>query len=267
MKKRIESGNAYGHSWLALERAVLKLSRAGWQVFCIDIIPWHNVSLCFCLQIVISIRHFRVRPGLCIKTRLSAQPLIWKWFFILMQIKLISTRKVEHLASFWKWGFWNSEVAYYITIFFKNVHKTVLIVSHSSTENKPPIFNAYSLIFKSWVSSHYFYFEFILTPLHRLLILPLRPRMWNLQSNSQPGNKMSALKYFRDLSTSHPRHLDRVSSSLKCISPKMFFTSKGIGIPSSDCSEFLFATHTYVKKDGLYCEIWHMNIWTWSFPK
>ena len=43
--------------------------------------------------------HFRVPPGLCIKTRLSAQPLIWKWFFILMQIKLIFTRKVVHLAS------------------------------------------------------------------------------------------------------------------------------------------------------------------------
>ena len=33
-------------------------------------------------------------------------------FLIFMQIKLISTRKVVHLASFWKWGFWNSEVAY-----------------------------------------------------------------------------------------------------------------------------------------------------------
>jgi len=31
------------------------------------------------------IRHFRVPPGLCIKTRLSGQPLIWKWFFIFMQ--------------------------------------------------------------------------------------------------------------------------------------------------------------------------------------
>ena len=29
-----------------------------------------------------------------------------------MQIKLIFTRKVVHLASFWRWGFWNSEVAY-----------------------------------------------------------------------------------------------------------------------------------------------------------
>ena len=49
--------------------------------------------------------NFRVPPGLRLKTRLSAQPLIWKWFFILMQIKLISTRKVVHLASFWKRGF------------------------------------------------------------------------------------------------------------------------------------------------------------------
>ena len=37
--------------------------------------------------------------GLCIKTRLSGQPLIWKGFFILMQIKLIFTRLDMHLAS------------------------------------------------------------------------------------------------------------------------------------------------------------------------
>ena len=119
------------------------------------------------------IGHCRVPPGLCIKTKLSAQPLIQKWFFILMQLQLIFTRKlwnrpfpsskkfhfqneakceifvvkmsficiiiknhfhingfalslalkvrffgtrkwpiVVHLASFWRWGFWNSEVAY-----------------------------------------------------------------------------------------------------------------------------------------------------------
>ena len=51
------------------------------------------------------IGHFRVPPGLCFKTRVGAQPLIWKPFFILMQIKLIFTRKVVHLASFWKGGF------------------------------------------------------------------------------------------------------------------------------------------------------------------
>ena len=46
------------------------------------------------------IGHFRVPPGLCFKTRVGAQPLIWKSFFILMRIKLIFTRKVVHLASF-----------------------------------------------------------------------------------------------------------------------------------------------------------------------
>ena len=29
-----------------------------------------------------------------------------------MQMKLIFARNVLHLASFWKWGFWNSEVAH-----------------------------------------------------------------------------------------------------------------------------------------------------------
>ena len=48
-----------------------------------------------------SLGHFRVPPGLCFKTRVSAQPLKWKSFFI----KLIFTRKLVHLASFWKWRF------------------------------------------------------------------------------------------------------------------------------------------------------------------
>ena len=42
--------------------------------------------------------HFRVPQDLCFKTSLSALPLIWKHFLILMEIKLIFTRKVEHLA-------------------------------------------------------------------------------------------------------------------------------------------------------------------------
>ena len=50
-------------------------------------------------------RPFPSSPGRSFKTRVGAQPLIWKSFFILMQIKLIFTRKVAHLASFWKWGF------------------------------------------------------------------------------------------------------------------------------------------------------------------
>ena len=42
------------------------------------------------------IGHYWVPPGL--RTRLSAQHLIWKWFFILMQIKLIFTWKGSALG-------------------------------------------------------------------------------------------------------------------------------------------------------------------------
>ena len=47
-------------------------------------------DLCFTHQ---ALDHFRVTPGLCIKTRLSAQPLIRKWVFILLQIEIIFTSK------------------------------------------------------------------------------------------------------------------------------------------------------------------------------
>ena len=50
-------------------------------------------------------RPFPSSPGRLNQTRLSTQSLIWKWFFIFMQIKLIFTRKAVHLASFWKCGF------------------------------------------------------------------------------------------------------------------------------------------------------------------
>ena len=51
------------------------------------------------------IGHFQVPPGLCFKTKVGVQPLKWKSFFILMQITLVFTRMVVHLASFWKWEF------------------------------------------------------------------------------------------------------------------------------------------------------------------
>ena len=43
--------------------------------------------------------HFRVPKNLTFKARLSAKPLIWKWSLIMMQIKLIFTTKVSHLAK------------------------------------------------------------------------------------------------------------------------------------------------------------------------
>ena len=51
------------------------------------------------------IRHFRIASSICFKARLSAKLLLWKRFFILLQIKLIFTTKVSHSSSFWKWEF------------------------------------------------------------------------------------------------------------------------------------------------------------------
>ena len=49
-----------------------------------------NALSVFSYDVVIG--HFRVPPGLFFKTRVGAQPLLWKSFFIPMQIKLIFTR-------------------------------------------------------------------------------------------------------------------------------------------------------------------------------
>ena len=73
--------------------------------------------------------HFRVFLGLCVKTRLSAQPLISKWFVILMQIKLISMRKVEYLASFFGTPRWCIR---------KGLKICHLHISHNTTCLPPP---------------------------------------------------------------------------------------------------------------------------------
>ena len=61
-----------------------------------------------------TIGHFLFSPGLCIKTRLGAQPLIWKLFFILMQMKPMHFHKKGcALGVILKVRvFWNSEEAY-----------------------------------------------------------------------------------------------------------------------------------------------------------
>ena len=74
-------------------------------------------ELLSCLIPCLLIGRFRVPPGLCFKTRVGAQPLIWKSFFILMQTKLIFTRKVVHLKPhFESEGFWNSEIKWPIDL-------------------------------------------------------------------------------------------------------------------------------------------------------
>ena len=46
--------------------------------------------------------------SLCFKARLSAKPLIWKWFCILTQIRLIFIHLAIILASFWKREFFHN---------------------------------------------------------------------------------------------------------------------------------------------------------------
>ena len=60
--------------------------------------------------------HFRVATSLCFKARLSEKPLMWKSFFILMQMQLIFTTKILHLPLCWKWEFLElrNNITYYL---------------------------------------------------------------------------------------------------------------------------------------------------------
>ena len=100
--------------------------------------------------------HFRVALSLCFKAKLSAKPLILKWFFyILMQIKLIFRRKVFHLASLWKREFLelgNGQLS--IQIFFgpclwhdDHVHRVRWSRKHGSLNQT----NLYSELYFEWI--------------------------------------------------------------------------------------------------------------------
>ena len=66
-----------------------------------------------CAKSAILYRPFPSSPGPLYQNEVKCSAFDMEKCFILMQIKLIFTRKVVHLASFWKWGFWNSEVVYW----------------------------------------------------------------------------------------------------------------------------------------------------------
>ena len=51
-----------------------------------------------------SIGHFRVPKTLSLKTRLSANPFLWKWVLFPWKLKLIFTSMVLYLASLWNRG-------------------------------------------------------------------------------------------------------------------------------------------------------------------
>ena len=52
---------------------------------------------------------FRVASSFCSNARLSAKPLIWKWFLILMQINSFSQERSCTYPRFESENFWNSE--------------------------------------------------------------------------------------------------------------------------------------------------------------
>ena len=59
--------------------------------------PWRHVQT--------NNRSFPSSPGPLYQNEVKCSAFDMELFFILMQVKLIFTRKVVHLASFWKWGF------------------------------------------------------------------------------------------------------------------------------------------------------------------
>ena len=63
-------------------------------------------------KIIIPVGHFRVPPGLCIKTRLNAQPLIWKWFSFSCKWNSFSQERLFTWPHFESGSSWNSEVDY-----------------------------------------------------------------------------------------------------------------------------------------------------------
>ena len=57
-----------------------------------------------------TIVHFQFALSLCFKARLSSKPLIWKFLFVLTQIKLVLTTKNCHLVSFFQTRKWSIEL-------------------------------------------------------------------------------------------------------------------------------------------------------------
>ena len=106
-----------------------------------------------------TIVHFLVALSLCFKEKLSAKPVKWKLFFILMQIKHIITRKVLHLASYWKWGLLEIEMAYFMLFSSKCCWQIFRYFKSNTAINK-------HWQFQSWLIS-----RFIETVLGKMMIL------------------------------------------------------------------------------------------------
>ena len=71
-----------------------------------NFVEWQRVSdaseECFVYDTGKMWGYFTAAPSICFKARVSTEPLIWKWFFIFKQMKLISGLKITEIynASF-----------------------------------------------------------------------------------------------------------------------------------------------------------------------
>ena len=78
-------------------------------------------DLCSLLLVqIIWVGYFRVASSLCVKARLSAKPLIWKWFFLFAcKWDSFSQEIFCTWPCFENESLWNSEMAYSLDIFLK----------------------------------------------------------------------------------------------------------------------------------------------------
>ena len=115
-----------------------------------------NLTSQFSSLLKIANEHFNCK--VCRNARLRAKPLTWKWFFILMQIKLICIRKVLHLAWFWKWESLELGRAWPIDRHFGEWNFFVQIVDATPGWNAPKqmsLFSSTLYLFPFMVQRHY----------------------------------------------------------------------------------------------------------------
>ena len=118
--------------------------------------PWRHVQT--------NNMSFPSSPGPLYQNEVKCSAFDMEMFFNLMQVKLIFTRKVVHLASFWKWGFLELGSGLF--------PKVIYVLFPLQTSTFPPLPSPYSFLFvreKPWESYHTYHQQFSITPLFNQL--------------------------------------------------------------------------------------------------
>ena len=125
--------------------------------------PWRHVQT--------SNKSFPISPGPLYQNEVKCSAFDMEIILILKQVKLIFTRKVMHLASFWKWRKWLTPESYLCPLPSSNLHF-------------PPLPRPCSFLFvreKPWVSYHTYHQQFSITPLFNAYPSgqsPYKPTNW-----------------------------------------------------------------------------------------